>query len=209
MVRTDDSHRQNWQARLRPFMVWMLAGLTVFFFLSSLVQLVYLHQRILEGPQLPSTVLLRESTCPPAWTSEACLAQRRFDTQAVLEADLIARRYHQANVVLMSSVWSRYLGFVTGMTLALVGAAFILGQIDTDTSELGGRGGGWELSLKSASPGLVLSVLGVVLMIASIVTLHEIHTRDVAVYLGADGVGGDVQLPPVDLRPPSASAPSR
>ena len=199
MVTLDDDkvRRRRWQQRLLPLMVWMLTGLTVFFFVSSLAQLYVLHQRVEDAPPLGTAELLHKTECPPDWGSEACLTLRRQDTAALLEANVVARRYHQASVVIMASVWSRYLGFVTGMTLALVGAAFILGQIETDASEVGGKGGGWEVSLKSASPGLVLAVLGVLLMIASIVTLHEFDTRDAAVYTGGAG------LPSVDLKPPT------
>jgi hypothetical protein len=46
-----------------------------------------------------------------------------------LETNIVERRYHQANVSLMSRVWTRYLGFVTGMVLAMVGSIFILGKL--------------------------------------------------------------------------------
>ena len=203
------AHQRRWQTRLLPLMVWMLAGLTVFFFVSSLVQLMVLHQRIAAGPAIAPAQLLRASDCPSAWAADACLALRRHDTAALLEADTVAKRYHQASVLVMSSIWSRYLGFVTGMTLALVGAAFILGQIDAQPSELEGQGVGWNVTLKTASPGLSLVVLGSVLMIVSMVTLHEIKTRDDAVYLRGGGGSGD--LPSVNLTPavPAASGAAR
>lgn len=202
-----DSYRRRWQQRLLPFMARMLAGLAVFFLLASLGQLIYLHQRIQVAPQLPASSILRENHCPAGWASESCLQLRRYDTSALLEADTVARRYHQANVVLMSSVWSRYLGFVTGMILAIVGAVFILGQVETTNSELGGSGAGWTLSLRSASPGLVLCVLGVALMITTIVTLHEIHTRDVAVYVGGSAADAGGPLPRIELAAPKAVPP--
>ena len=204
-----DEHRRRWQMRLLPLMVWMLAGLTVFFFISTLVQLMVVQQRIAAAPAIAAAQVLRVPDCPPGWAPDDCLTLRRHDTAALLEADTVANRYHQANVLVMSSIWSRYLGFITGMTLALVGAAFILGQIDAQPSELQGQGGGWNVSLKTASPGLALVAAGVALMIVSMVTLHEIKTRDDAVYLPGSGVprkGGE--LPPLLLEPsaPPASA---
>ena len=201
---SSDDHRRRWQMRLLPLMVWMLAGLTVFFFISTLVQLMLVQQRIAAGPAIAAAQVLRVPDCPSGWAPDACLTLRRHDTAALLEADTVAKRYHQANVLVMSSIWSRYLGFITGMTLALVGAAFILGQIDAQPSEVQGQGGGWNVSLKTASPGLALVVAGVALMIVSMVTLHEIKTRDDAVYLGGSGAqrqGGD--LPPLTLEPSS------
>jgi len=124
-------------------------------------------------------------------STAADLGHQRLRTSALLEANVIARRYHQANVLLMSRVWANYLGFVTGMTLALVGAAFILGQLQTATSTLENKTGPAQVSLSTTSPGLALCVLGVILMITTIVSHHDIQTQDVPVYLGKEGVGAN------------------
>jgi hypothetical protein len=83
----------------------------------------------------------------------------------------------------MSRVWTSYLGFVTGMVLALVGAAFILGKLQEPVSELSTALQGTSISLKSASPGLLLAALGTILMLATIITHHRIDVVDKAVYL--------------------------
>jgi hypothetical protein len=44
-----------------------------------------------------------------------------------LERELIARRYDQVNLTVTTRLWTRLMGFITGMILALVGAAFVLG----------------------------------------------------------------------------------
>jgi hypothetical protein len=63
----------------------------------------------------------------------------------------------------MSRLWTTYLGFVTGMIFALVGAMFVLGKLESDPSELKTKvGTALDTSFKSASPGLVLAVLGVI-----------------------------------------------
>jgi len=165
-------------------MVHMLVGLTVFFFVATLGQLVYLHTSILKAPVLNDSLL----HLPDGTNLEAS----RLRAQVLLESNAIARRYHQANVLLMSRVWTGYLGFVTGMILALVGAVFILGKLQEGTSEVGGRMHGAEASLKTASPGLVLAFLGVVLMIITIVTHHEIETRDSPIYLTSSDLADDL-----------------
>jgi hypothetical protein len=116
--KTDAGAESEWQERLRPFMIRMLCGLTIFFLTASFAQLIYLHSRIEKAPALPNSVLV-----PPNGTAEINRAS------ILLEAHVVDLRYHQANVFLMARVWTNYLGFVTGMTLALVGAAFILGQL--------------------------------------------------------------------------------
>ena len=201
MDKKDDKeeHIRRWQHQMRPLMIWMLVGLTAFFFLATAVQLWRLNESNKETTPLPEREILRPFTCEPGRSSDECLAQRRFDTAALLEADTVARRYHQANVILFSSIWSRYLGFVTGMALAMVGAAFILGRMETETTEAGGEVGGWKLSLKTASPGLVLCTFGTVLMVVSIAILHEFSSQDQSVYV-------DAGLPKVDLRLPKAAS---
>jgi hypothetical protein len=181
---------EKWQQRLLPLMIRMLTGLTIFFFLASFGQLFYLHRRIENAPTLSTADLLGPLGHDLVATT-ADLGHQRLRTSALLEANVIARRYHQANVLLMSRVWANYLGFVTGMTLALVGAAFILGQLQTATSTLENKTGPAQVSLSTTSPGLALCVLGVILMITTIVSHHDIQTQDVPVYLGKEGVGAN------------------
>jgi hypothetical protein len=166
------------QERLLPLMVGMVVVLTLFFFVASFVQLGYLHRRIEHGPPLDLPAILKDSTV--AWQQKLA---PEFKALAVLESNALERRYHQANVLLMSRVWTRYLGFVTGMILALVGAVFILGKLREEASELRARGIGGALSLRSTSPGLVLATLGVGLMAITLVTHQEIATSDAPVYL--------------------------
>jgi hypothetical protein len=172
----DTRAMDQWQSRLLPLMIRMLVGLTVFFFLASLIQLVYLHTSIREGPRLDVVDLM---------VGEGGEDGLAADLRAlvILESNALERRYHQANVLLMSRVWRRYLGFVTGMILALVGAAFILGKLREEVSDVELKSTAAALNLKSTSPGLVLTVLGVVLMIATIVTHHEITIADTPVYV--------------------------
>ncbi|MEP6768813.1 MAG: hypothetical protein ABJC61_09100 [Acidobacteriota bacterium] len=191
------SAERRWQDRTLPFMVRMLGGLTIFFLAASFIQLVYLHSRIEKAPILPNSVLV-----PPA---SAARGLTELNTASVLlESHVVALRYHQANIFLMARVWTNYLGFVTGMTLALVGATFILGKLRMSSTSLEGRMDSAAVSLKTASPGITLAVLGVVLMMTTIVVQHPIETKDVPVYLGPR-----VQ-PQENLMPPAAgtAAPS-
>lgn len=169
---------QSWQERLLPLMVWMVVGLTLFFFIASFAQLAYLHVSIQQAPK----VNLDEQLAVPG-NVQSVEKAREFNLLARLEASTLRHRYHQANVFLMSRVWARYLGFVTGMILALVGAAFILGKLREQPTELSAEGMGGMLNLRSASPGIVLAVLGVTLMITTIVTHHSIRTANSPVYV--------------------------
>lgn len=193
-----DEQLVRWQRRVLPLMVGLIAGLAVFFFAATALQLWKLDEGIRAGPTLPAAAILRDATCPAGQSAADCLALRRSDTAALLEADLVAKRYHQGTQLLTASIWSRYLGFVTGMTLALIGASFVLGKIETAESNAEGQAGGWRVSLKTASPGLVLCLLGTVLMIAAMTTQAELRGVDRAVYVG--------ELPELDFGVPASAA---
>jgi hypothetical protein len=183
----------RWQERLLPVMAGMLVALAAFFFVVTLAQMTTLQRSI---AQVPRVVL------PPAVVPEALLegpgvshdaAARHLELAAAMEAYLVERRYHQASVMLMSGVWTRYLGFVTGMVLALVGASFILGKLEGTPTALEGKGAGIEGSLRTASPGLILVVLGAALMLATIADRDLYETRDSAIYLPTWGTAATAQ----------------
>lgn len=178
----------KWQQRLLPLMVSMVVGLTVFFFIASFGQLAYLHWSILQTPALNINTVLNAMTLEPDAPIEDVLVVTRFRVLASLEGNALERRHHQANVLLMSRVWTRYLGFVTGMILALVGSSFILGKLREPASELEAKSSVAAVSLRSASPGILLAGLGVVLMVTTIIVHHEITVRDVPLYLQAEAI---------------------
>jgi hypothetical protein len=170
---------QRWQVRLLPLMSRMIVGLTVFFFAASLGQLIYLDRAI---ERVPATDFAQLGIGAPGAAQR--LASPEFRVLASLDAALLERKYHQANVFLMGRLWTSYLGFVTGMILALVGAVFILGKMREDASELNTSGAAGTIALRSSSPGIILATLGVVLMITTIVTNHPIQTADAPVFVG-------------------------
>jgi hypothetical protein len=176
-----------WRWKSRPMMVAILLVLTTFFFSATFYQLQNLNHRIEGGPRVEANALLANADCPDGRFSPGCLAMTRMNRAVLFEAYLIARRHHQADVMLMASIWSRYLGFITGMTLALVGAAFTLGQLrDRGTTIEAAAASTAKATLTSASPGIVMAGLGVALMVTTILTVHQLSTRDAAVYFVGD-----------------------
>jgi len=146
-------------------------------------RLYYVHKKIENCPKLnlePAMSLLDSAGFDLTEMDKLDLA--RWETLSTLEGYTLERRYHQANVLLMSRIWKKYLGFVTGMILALVGAAFILGKLREPTSTLDAETGIWKFSLTTASPGLLLALLGTILMITTIVTHKKIEVQDKSTY---------------------------
>lgn len=193
-VRPNDMTR--WQETARPFMTRVVVVLAAFFFVASLGQLLYLNWELAHSPPIAAPLFDArvcagaEGASPPS--PAECVALQRGRALLLLEANVIERRYHLSNALTMFAVWSRYLGFVTGMILAIVGAAFILGKLAEPESQLGASApGGWKAEIRSTSPGLVLCFLGVLLIVASIVTLHSLSTRDASTYILPVNPAGD------------------
>jgi hypothetical protein len=173
-----------WQTDLLPLMKWTLIGLMLFFFLATCVQLYLLNRSIQNAPKVDTQSTLSLLSLGPNPTSQEILAATRLRGAVTLEAANIDNQFHQGGVLLMSRVWTSYLGFVTGMILALVGAAFVLGKLnDVHASELKGERHGLSVSLTSTSPGLVLAVLGVALMMTAMVIHHSIEVTIRPLYL--------------------------
>lgn len=172
-----------WQRRLLPFMVGMLAVLTVFFCIASLLQVQHLNSRIEQPPTFdlqPANAAL--DNIQAEGTLHEKLEAARWRMLAGLEAHALQRRYHQANVLVMSRIWTRYIGFLTGMILALVGATFILGKLREPTTQLDAQSEVWKFTLSTASPGIVLAVLGTLLMLTTLVVHTDIEVNDRPLY---------------------------
>jgi hypothetical protein len=175
---------RKWQERLLPVMNGMLVGLTIFFFIATLLQLSYLHWSMLQIPRIDLSASFDIAPINAETPFAQTLATRKLEVLATLEAYLIERRYYEASVMLMSGLWIRYLGFVTGMILALVGASFILGKLQESASKIDVKWSDqFSVTLASASPGIILAVLGALLMFATIINRDEYKTNESGVYL--------------------------
>lgn len=186
---------ERWRGRLLPFMMLMLVLGSVFFGVVSVVQVRELDKQLVEEAKLVA-VPPRPEILPATEASYA------YDVTVALEQGVIARRYHFALGMIRVRLWTRMLGFSAGMVLAMVGAAFVLGRLQEPASRLSARGGGLALSLTSASPGLLLAVLGTLLMISSIAVSPNVTTSDGAVYVPHVEEVPTESLQPADLPPP-------
>ena len=186
-------------APVPKFLFWLLGGVTVFFLVVTLLQLRSLQQRIDTPPVLDLTSALAPLDEGAVSTGDRLMVAQ-WRTLALLEESVLERRYHQANLLLMSRAWTRYLGFVTGMIFALVGAAFVMGKLQERESALALKNAAVEANITTTSPGLVLCLLGTVLMLATLLTHHDIETWEgdplyTRVILAPAATGADAPLP--------------
>jgi hypothetical protein len=178
-----DAEINVWQTKLLPLMVGMIIVLTAVFCVSNIVQVYILNNHIREvgEPNLDAGLNLLQvdaQTEPPDRLSYATLR-----TQALLEGYAIRYRYHQASVASMGRGYLIYLGFTTGMVLAMVGATFILGKLKESQSGVVTQSALLRVSITSASPGLILAIFGTVLMLTTILARADVQVSDGALFV--------------------------
>jgi hypothetical protein len=176
---THDPELVKWQKTLLPVMTLFVIALALAFFLLSTRTLSHVdefvqaeHGELRE--QINAVINARQAETPDEVIRRGLL---------VLEADALDRRYHQASALLMSRIWAKNLAFMTGMILAFLGAIFILGKLSESPSAVKGGGSGWNVSLTSASPGILLAFFGTTLVALSIVIHENIDVHDGTAYL--------------------------
>ena len=112
----------------------------------------------------------------------------------------------------MSGVWVRYMGFITGMILAMVGAVFILGKLQETASDVGVKFQGNEANIKTTSPGLILCFMGAILMAITVIMQQKHNVIDTALYFNnspSQTTGLDtISKPPFDINGSSKTIPA-
>ena len=173
----------QWQYRLLPVMVGLVLALAGYFVIESMIQVRALQQHLQEEPkfQMDSVLAHADAAKPPH-----SAAQREFDILASIEAYALDRRHHQSNLMLMSRTWTRYMAFITGMILSLIGAIFVLGKLSTPGTKIDAGSETGRVALESSSPGLFLVLFGTALMLTAVMVRVDVSIKDTAVYLPAN-----------------------
>lgn len=177
----DDPATLRWQRKLLPVMVTALGLLSLYFIVVSTIQFRWLQDHIADEHSATMAGILADLA--PTNASPAQVQTHQFHVLTSLDLYALDRRYHQANMMLMSRAWTRYMGFVTGMVLSLIGAAFVLGKIrDPGTRVEGGRDARRWVSFESASPGLVMGFFGLILMVVAMMVQVTMDMTDAPLF---------------------------
>jgi cytochrome bd-type quinol oxidase subunit 2 len=183
----------RWQHKLLPFMQITIVVLVIFYIIASYFQYRQFNDRILSesfsiNKQLDILRTTNGNVNP-------------LLIKAYLEAYIVQSRQRNLELFLNSRTWIKYLGFITGMILCVVGAIFILGKLtDQKTTQASGEGNQFKFSFASNSPGIILSFLGTILIMTTILTNQEIEKRDSFVYFTPVTVSSDNYIIPDSLK---------
>lgn len=183
-------HLYAWQKTLLPFMVivpTVLAGVFIFMATTQMMR----FNKILEAS--PDTTFIGKTLPLPGDSLNSSLNNNieyiRWLTLTHMEQQSIDKRYKQGGLLLMSRIFTKYLGFFTGMVLAIVGAVFIIGKLSEDYSSLSGSfAENMKFDLISSSPGIIFGVLGTILMLSTILKHNDVVVQDSPLYLNANTI---------------------
>jgi len=192
-----DQSLLRWQRRLLPFVISFVIVLAVAFFGLGVYDLNQVRGFVETEHTSDIRTQVRDQLARSA--SPATSDDTIRNALVLLEADALDRRYHQASALLMSRVWTRHLAFMTGMVMAFLGATFILGKMSESQTDLSGGAAEWKVQISTASPGIMLCVLGTLLMMMALAVQTPIEIHDNPIYVGS-GTGAQPlqtgQIPP-------------
>ena len=147
-VKGAGSELEGWHRRLLPFMMGSLIVMGLLFFVLTVWQF-----REFEARLTVSSIDLDRALQAVQRVSLTDGAYRDWYLRAVLEEAALRHRYQQNSAVVHTRAWTRYMGFLTGMILALTGCVFVLGKLREEVS-VSGKAHGIEANLTTASPGI-------------------------------------------------------
>lgn len=149
------------------------------FFISSSAQLYLMYLDLKMAPNTAPLIVPDDGSGSGPQREESL----RWIGLLALERETLARKYQVMNAALLHQACVLHLGFLTGMALCLVGSVFILGRLQESASSLSGEANELKLALNTASPGIVLVLVGSGLMCATLFTRIDLNVHNKAVYI--------------------------
>ncbi len=184
----DTANTQNWQNKIVYWLIGMPTLLILLFIALASRQVNQFNKSMEIKPDsvLMAKILPMLATKSQEKASETNL---KWAILAQLEQESIFRRYNQGGLLIMSRIFVKYLGFLTGMILTILGAVFIIGKFSESSSTIDAS---WEEKIKinfvTASPGIIFGVLGTILMLSTILQHNDIVVQDSPLYLNVHGI---------------------
>lgn len=158
---------KEWQLQLLPFMKKFISVMAAAFFLFSIYYMRGVSKFIENDGD----------DRKPAEPQQ--LVHDTLGKVFLLEKEIMDRRYHHRGALLMARVGTTQLTFMTGMVMAFMGTMLILGKMSESVSQITSK---WHVGISSASPGIILSFFGTVLIVTSLMNNLRTNFKDTPVY---------------------------
>ena len=169
-----------WQLKLLPFMMGALIFFAVFFLATTLWFFRDLEQHLEYKAPVMTEVLKSLGPTDSIGISE--VRYRDWYVRAFLEGTALEQRFNVQATLVKGRLWTRFMGFLTGMLLALTGSVFVLGKL-REAIAVGGEGQGFKATLATSSPGVFLAFLGSIVIAISLFVQASVQMTDESVYL--------------------------
>ena len=177
----------KWQNKLLPWLIITPTVLILLFIYLATQQVNHFNQALEVKDKSITETLANDTTVLNKLKGN--LDYIKWITLTKMEEESLQKRYYQGGLLLLSRIFIKYLGFLTGMILAIVGAVFIIGKLSEDSSKIEGSAGEKiKLSIISSSPGIIFATLGTILMVSTILQHNDITVQDSPLYLNAYGI---------------------
>jgi ABC-type multidrug transport system fused ATPase/permease subunit len=209
----EDPSLLAWQRLVLPFMM----GSLVFVGLVFIAATLWFFRALQERLEYKTTNLVEVIERLPKLEDPKKEGQtyRDWYIRAVLESTALQQRFNVQATVVNGRVWTRFMGFLTGMLLALTGCVFVLGKL-RESITFTGEGQGAKAALATSSPGVFLAFLGAAVISISLLVQSSVEMTDVAVYLPSHTMATVAERPdplplpqPADQVEPAKEAPKR
>ncbi|MCA9423305.1 MAG: hypothetical protein KC592_19960 [Nitrospira sp.] len=178
----------NWHQKIFPIVTVVIISLVVVFIVISLQQFSAISKNLNSmspvnaQPIIDKAMGVDKKALDESFESGSYIAQ--WAGLFMLETAAMERRHHQANALLASRLWIRYLAVMAGIILIAVGSIFILAKLNETPTEIEGESQAIKLKLTSASPGLVMAILGAMLIMTAVLHNPSIELKDGRAYMG-------------------------
>ncbi len=169
-----------WQNRLLRFMTNSLIAMAVIFFVTTLWLFVDLTRRV-EYRQTDLVTVI--NSLPHAADVAADRAYREWYVRAVLEKSALEQRFALQSMIVQGRLWTRAMGFLTGMILCFSGCVFVLGKMREPPTQAAAEASGIKATLSTSSPGVFLAFTGALLIGLTLYVPTSVESSDASVYL--------------------------
>lgn len=191
---------RRWQRAVLPFMVSALVLAAMFFGWTTYAFFDRLQSELTYRKAEVHALIDRVDS---GMNGAANPVYRDWAVRATLEQAALEQRFNVQVAIVKGRLWSRFMGFLTGMLLALTGCVFVLGKLRTDI-DFSGTASGASAIVKTTSPGVYLALLGTVVIGMALAMPGTVESTDAAIYLpgGAASPAASATPPAVVSTPP-------
>jgi len=162
----------KWQNKIFPFAVIFIIVLLIVF------SLFYIYQ--IANIEAYSTTSVYDARILDSYFEKgSSIAENK---QFTLELISLLNRHRSASLVVKSRILIIGLTFLTGVIMSFLGSIFILGKFSNNTTA-NGEFQAAKIAFTSSSPGIVLSLLGVILISICILSKASFVVEDNPSYI--------------------------